>query len=150
MELSSSYYFPNDISAKGRKQDMEVFSLGNFQRNQISNFLDSDGKDGKDCTYPAYLKSFGLVPSNCSMFLLTKPALVDSTQISSLNESRKRSLSNRQLRVCGSALQSMFIKYCKLKQNDSQITSVTSCSSLQSCKENEDMENDLVKDDQEY
>ena len=126
---------------------MEVFSLGNFQRKQICSFLDSDGKD---CTYPAYLKCFGLVPSKCSVYLLTKPAMVDSNQIRSSNESLKRSLSNRQFHVSGSELHQMFIKYCKLEHNESQKTSVTSCYSLQSCKENEEMENDLIKDDQEY
>ncbi|XP_031565478.1 LOW QUALITY PROTEIN: uncharacterized protein LOC116300699 [Actinia tenebrosa] len=60
-------FFPGGTSIHGPLKNMKV-ELGNFEQEPVDEFSDTEGKE---CTYPEYLRSRGLYASRSCIYLMT-------------------------------------------------------------------------------
>ena len=67
LEKSKELFFPEGKSQKGLLSKMNA-ELGNFQHETIKTF---ENHEGKQVTFPEYLKSYGLVYGRANLFLMT-------------------------------------------------------------------------------
>ena len=67
LEKSKELFFPEGKSQKGLLSKMNA-ELGNFQHETIKTF---ENHEGKQVTFPEYLKSYGLVSGRANLFLMT-------------------------------------------------------------------------------
>ena len=75
--IASKLFFPQGVSKYGAFKDMQV-ELGNYAQESVSVFCDLEGKQ---CTFPEYLKSRGLYASKCYVYLMTS-TLADTKRCS--------------------------------------------------------------------